>query len=74
MSTVTEIETALGELSADELQRVEAALRRLQRQRTGHSPDIAAVERRNGFDVLPQREGAAATAEDVRRLCADEGI
>jgi hypothetical protein len=74
MSTLTEIEEALPRLSAEELMRVEAALRRLQRQRTGQVPHIAAVEQRNGFDVLPQRGTAMATVEDVRRLCAEEGI
>jgi hypothetical protein len=74
MSTLQEIEAALGELSATELQRVETALHRLQRQRVQQTPDIAAVEQRNGFDVLPQRGTSMATVEDVRRLCAEEGI
>jgi len=74
VSTLTEIETALEELTSDELQRVEAALHRLLPQHSIHSPDIATLEDGNGFVVLPLRVGAAATPEDVRRLCAEEGI
>jgi hypothetical protein len=33
-----------------------------------------ALERRNGFDVFPERAGPKATVEDVQQLCRDDGI
>jgi len=32
------------------------------------------LERRNGFDVFPERTGPKATVEGVRQLCREEGI
>jgi negative regulator of replication initiation len=40
-------------------------------------PDGAAateLERRNGFDVFPERTGPKATVEGVQQLCREEGI
>ena len=40
-------------------------------------PDDAStteLERRNGFDVFPERTEPKATAEGVRQLCREEGI
>ena len=76
MSTVTEIEAALPLLSPEDLARVEAAVQRLKRWAGAAraEADLAALERANGFDVLPEREGARVTVEDVQRLCVEEGI
>jgi hypothetical protein len=73
MSTVQEIEQAVERLSNDDLRRVEAVLRRVQ-QRQYTAGKLGAIERTNGFDVLPQRPGPRATAEDVHELCAEAGI
>ena len=70
MSTLAEIEKALPQLSAEDLRRLEAALRRI---RQGVGLDVAELERRNGFAVLPERTGARATIEAVRQLCMEEG-
>lgn len=32
------------------------------------------LERRNGFDVFPERTGPRATVEGVRQICREEGI
>ena len=32
------------------------------------------LERRNGFDVFPERTGPRATVEGVQQLCREEGI
>jgi negative regulator of replication initiation len=32
------------------------------------------LERRNGFDVFPERAGPKATVETVQQLCREEGI
>lgn len=34
----------------------------------------AELERRNGFDVFPERTGPKATVEAVAQLCREEGI
>jgi hypothetical protein len=71
MSTVAEIEAALTRLSPEDLRRVEAILRRLQENGPA---DVAELERRNGFDAFPRRQGGQVTVEVVRQLCAEEGV
>jgi len=36
--------------------------------------DLALLEKRNGFEVFPERPGPKATIDDVRQLCRDEGL
>ncbi|MGD0092763.1 MAG: hypothetical protein ABSE73_22860 [Planctomycetota bacterium] len=35
---------------------------------------MAEIERRNGFDVFPERSGPQATSAAVQQLCREEGI
>jgi negative regulator of replication initiation len=35
---------------------------------------VAELERRNGFDVFPERSGPRATIAAVQQLCREEGI
>lgn len=76
MSTLAEIEAALPKLSPDELERLESFVQRLRRLVGGGSApvDIAALERQNGFDALPERRGEPVTVEAVRQLLLEEGI
>ena len=76
MSTVSEIEAALDKLTAEELARVEAALRRRREEVSTRVRDfdVAELERSSGFDVFPERTGPPVTIETVRRLCAEEDI
>ena len=73
MSTLSEIEAALSELTPDDLRRVEEMLQRL-RRRASTEESVAELERRNGIDPLPERSGGVVTIEFVRRLCAEEGV
>lgn len=36
--------------------------------------DMAELERRNGFEVFPERSAPLVTVETVRQICAEEAI
>jgi hypothetical protein len=77
MSTLQEIEAAIEKLPPEQWLEIAAWLdeqRAMVQSSEGMFAELDAVERRNGFDVLPQRGTAMATVEDVRRSCAEEGI
>ena len=38
------------------------------------SDGVAELERRNGFDPFPERNGEQVTIDSVRRLCDEDGI
>jgi hypothetical protein len=40
----------------------------------GGPQELAELERRNGFEVFPERPGAKATVEGVAQICREEGI
>lgn len=73
VNTLATIEAALSELKPDELEHVDEILQRL-RLRASTGEGMAELERRNGFDPLPDRHGGVVTVETVRQLCAEEGI
>jgi len=81
MKTILELEpelyTAAEQLAQSQKKSVGEIVSELLRRAVGWEPapsDAAELERRNGFDVFPERTGSKATIEAVRQLCREEGI
>lgn len=69
--------TAAERLAQSQRKSLAQVVSDLLRQALGLAPavgkvDVAELERRNGFEVFPERTAPQATVELVRQICAEE--
>ena len=74
-----ELYTAAERLAQSQRKSLTQVVADLLRQALGLAPvagkvDVAELERRNGFDVFPERAAPPVTVETVRQICAEESI